>query len=71
MLKTNSISIAKESERGIVEIETLKKVNSDLISIIEETLKIQQEGKVKRNQAEQELTSMENSLKEKLIGIKN
>lgn len=71
MLKTNSISIAKESERGIVEIETLKKVNNDLISIIEETLKIQEEGKVKRNQAEQELASIENSLKEKLIGIKN
>lgn len=71
MLKTNSISIAKESERGIVEIETLKKVNNDLISIIEETLKIQEEGKVKRDQAEQELTSMENNLKMKLIDIKN
>lgn len=71
ILKTNSISIAKESEKGIVEVEILKKVNSDLISVIEDTLRIQEEGKVKRSQAEQELTTMENSIKEKLISIKN
>jgi uncharacterized protein YaaN involved in tellurite resistance len=70
MLKQGSIEVAKESERGIVEIETLKKVNSDLISTIEETLKIQQEGKVKRQQAEADLTVMEKELKAKLTNVK-
>ena len=44
LLKQNTIDVAKESERGIVDIETLKKVNADLIETIEETIKIQQEG---------------------------
>lgn len=71
MLKQNSIGVAKESERGIVEIETLKKVNADLISTIEETLRIQQEGKAKRQQAEVELANLEQELKNKLIAAKN
>jgi uncharacterized protein YaaN involved in tellurite resistance len=70
MLKDTSIGVAKEAERGIVEIETLKKVNKDLIDTIEETIKIQQEGSVKRQQAEAELLSMENELKQKLINVK-
>lgn len=70
MLKESTIGIAKENERGIVDIETLKKVNGDLISTIEETLKIQQEGKEKRRQAEIELTNIEKELKDKLISIK-
>lgn len=70
MLKQNSVDVAKESERGIVDIETLKKVNNDLISTIEETLKIQAEGKIKRQQAEVELATMETELKEKLKTIK-
>lgn len=69
MLKQSSIGVAKESERGIVEIETLKKVNDDLITTIEETLKIQQEGREKRREAEQELKQMENSLKERLTSL--
>jgi uncharacterized protein YaaN involved in tellurite resistance len=70
MLKDSSISIAKESERGIVEIETLKKVNDDLISTIEETLKIQAEGKAKRAQAEVELQKMEADLKARLATVR-
>lgn len=70
LLKDNTIGVAKESERGIVEIETLKKVNADLISTIEETLKIQAEGKVKRQQAEVELVKIEKELKDKLISLK-
>ncbi|MBO7485994.1 MAG: toxic anion resistance protein [Spirochaetaceae bacterium] len=70
MLKENSIGTAKEMERGIVEIETLKKVNADLISTIEETLKIQEEGRNKRAAAESELAKMESELKDKLTGIK-
>jgi uncharacterized protein YaaN involved in tellurite resistance len=71
MLKDSSIEIAKESEKGIVEIETLKKVNSDLISTIEETLKIQADGKQKRIQAEGELQKIETDLKAKLVSLKN
>lgn len=70
MLKDNSIQIAKETERGIVEIETLRKVNSDLISTLEETLRIQADGKIKRQQAEVELVKIEKELKDKLIALK-
>lgn len=71
LLKTSSIEVAKESERGIVDIETLKKVNSDLIQTIEETIRIQQEGREKRMQAEAELRNMENELKQKLMDVKD
>ena len=70
MLKESTIGIAKENERGIVDIETLKKVNGDLISTIEETLKIQQEGREKRKQAEVELQNIEKELKDKLMGVR-
>ncbi len=69
LLKTGSIDIAKESEKGIVEIETLKKVHESLISTIDETLKIQAEGRTKRAQAEIEITKLENELKAKLTRI--
>ena len=59
------------SERSPKEIETLKKVNTDLISTIEETLKIQADGKVKRQQAEGELVRLENDLKDKLLSLKS
>ena len=70
MLKTNTIETAKENERGLVDIETLKKTQENLISTLEETMKIQQEGRAKRRQAEQELSSMENELKQKLLDMK-
>ncbi len=71
MLKQGSIEVAQQSERGIVDLETLKKVNDDLISTIEETLKIQADGKIKRATAEQELVKMEGQLKAKLSEIKS
>lgn len=70
MLKTNTIETARENERGLVDIETLKKTQQNLISTLEETMKIQQEGRLKRRQAEQELATMENELKQKLLEIK-
>ncbi|MDX8346317.1 toxic anion resistance protein [Rossellomorea sp. YZS02] len=70
MLKTNSIETAKENERGIIDIDTLKKTQENLITTIEETLAIQAEGRQKRQQAEQEMVTMENDLKEKLIEIR-
>ncbi|MCB1178899.1 MAG: toxic anion resistance protein [Leptospiraceae bacterium] len=71
MLKSGSIEIAKESERGIVELDTLKKLNTDLIQTLEETLKIQTEGKQKRKTAEVELLKMESDLKAKMLEVKN
>ena len=70
MLKVNTIETAKENERGLVDIETLKNTQANLISTLEETLRIQEEGRHKRRHAEQELAVMENELKQKLLEIK-
>ena len=67
MLKTTTIEIAKESERGIVDIETIKKANTDIITTIDEVLRIQKEGREKRMQAEQELITAENELKNHIL----
>ncbi len=67
LLKQNSIEVARESERGIVDLETLKKVNADLIATIEETIKIQQEGRAARKNAEVELAGIEQQLKQTLL----
>lgn len=66
-LKQNTIEVAKESERGIIEIETLKKTNRDLIDTIEETIKIHQEGYTQRQQAEKDLLLIEEELKQTLL----
>lgn len=66
-LKMATVETAKESERGIVDIETLKYTNESLISTLDEVLKIQIEGKQKRIEAEAELTKIENELKTKLL----
>ncbi|PLR88455.1 toxic anion resistance protein [Bacillus halotolerans] len=70
LLKTNTIETVKANERGIVDIDTLKKVQESLISTLEETLTIQEEGRLKRRQAEEELLMMEGDLKQKLLAIK-
>ncbi|AXI10252.1 toxic anion resistance protein [Oceanobacillus zhaokaii] len=70
MLKVNTIETAKENERGLVDIETLKKTQEHLLSTIEETLRIQTEGREKRYQAERDLESMENELKQKLLELR-
>ncbi len=66
-LKVATIESAKESERGIVDIETLKHTNEQLISTLDEVLRIQEEGKQKRAAAEVELGNIENELKQKLL----
>ncbi|MDR0198010.1 MAG: toxic anion resistance protein [Oscillospiraceae bacterium] len=70
-LKINTIDAAKESERSIVDIETLKHTNQALISTLDEVLRIQQEGKVKRREAETELVKIEEELKTKLLDIRD
>ncbi|WP_397538403.1 toxic anion resistance protein [Rummeliibacillus pycnus] len=69
MLKVNTIETAKENERGLVEIETLKKTQENLISTIEETLQIQADGRQKRKAAEIEIARMEEDLKQRLLAI--
>lgn len=67
MLKINSIETAKENDRSIVDIETVRKVNEDLITTIEETIQIQRDGRAKRQSAEQELQQLEERLKNTLL----
>jgi uncharacterized protein YaaN involved in tellurite resistance len=69
-LKQNTIEVANESERGIIEIETLKQVNKDLIDTINETIKIQQEGRARREKAEEELLAIEGELKDSLLAAR-
>lgn len=69
MLKMATIETAKESERGIVDIETLKETNKSLIYTLDEVLKIQEDGRSKRRSAEQELGRIEEELRQKLLTI--
>ncbi|MDW0113722.1 toxic anion resistance protein [Sporosarcina saromensis] len=69
MLKVNSIETAKENERGIIEIDTLKKTQENLIQTIEETLVIQADGRAKRKAAEVEIARMEEELKQRLLAV--
>ena len=66
-LKSATIEAAKESERGIVDIETLQHTNNQLISTLDEVMQIQKDGKAKRADAEKQLVGIENQLKEKLL----
>ncbi len=68
-LKMATIETAKESERGIVDIETLKTTNESLISTLDEVMRIQQEGRQKRREAETEMQRLEGELKQKLLQI--
>lgn len=66
-----SVETARESERGIVDLETLKKTNADLIQTLDDVIKIQKEGRRKRQEAESEMRRMENELKNKLLEIQH
>ncbi|CUU45995.1 toxic anion resistance protein [Clostridium beijerinckii] len=69
-LKMSTIETAKESERGIVDIETLKNTNESLISTLDEVLRIQSEGREKRKAAEAELQEIEGKLKDRLLQMR-
>jgi uncharacterized protein YaaN involved in tellurite resistance len=66
MLHTSTVEIATENERGIVDIETLQHTNEELIATLDDLIRIQDEGRQKRRDAELELTSIEQTLKERL-----
>ena len=69
-LRETSVEVARESERGIVDIETLKATNEQLIGTLDEVVQIQTEGRAKRRAAEGELIKIENDLREKLLSMK-
>lgn len=70
MLKDNTIATARENERGLVDLDTLKKTQENLIATLEEVIHIQEEGREKRRQAEQEFLTMGDELKQKLTELK-
>lgn len=70
-LHTASVETAKEAERGIVDIETLKKTNAELIQTLDDVVKIQENGRTQRLAAEAEMAKMENELKNKLLDIRS
>ena len=67
ILKQNTIDVAKESERGLVDIEALKKANQNLVSTMNEAVRIQKEGHEKRMAAEQELLKIEDEIRQTLL----
>ncbi len=69
MLKQSTVDIAREAERGVIDIDTLRKTQANLVGALEETLEIQKTGRQQRRLAEQELTAMENELHDKLLAI--
>ena len=69
-LHTGSVAVAKESERGIVDVETLKATNEHLISTLEEVRQIQEDGRSRRAEAEVELVHIEDELKQKLLELR-
>ncbi len=69
-LHTGSVAIAKEAERGVVDLETLKKTNQELITALDEVRQIQDQGRLSRAKAEDDLAKIEDELKKKLLEIK-
>ncbi|WP_436952139.1 toxic anion resistance protein [Staphylococcus shinii] len=70
LLKQNALDTATENERGVVDIETLKTTQNDIIETIEQTLQIQEQGRNKRKQAESELNQLESELQNQLLDMK-
>lgn len=70
LLKDNTIETARANEEGLIDIEILRKTQDNLVTALEETLRIQSEGRVKRQQAQIELQGMEENLKQRLLHLK-
>ena len=69
MLKISTIETARENERGIIDLETLQKTQQNLIETLEETLQIQQEGRMCRKAAEIELNRLEDTMQRQLLQL--
>jgi uncharacterized protein YaaN involved in tellurite resistance len=71
LLRDGSAKVGREVERGIVDVETLQKVNADLVATLEDTIRIQEEGRVKRVEAESEIGRLQVELRQKLIELRS
>jgi len=71
LLREGQAKVGREVERGVVDVETLRKVNSDLIATLEETIRIQDEGRRKRLEAEGEIVQLQGDLRQKLIELRS
>ena len=71
LLHEGSVKVGREVERGVVDVETLKKVNDELVATIEETIQIQNEGRARRVQAEGEIAAMQHDLRQKLLELRS
>ena len=69
LLKQGTIEVAKESERAIVDVETLSKTNADIIETLDSVIEIHKNGRIKRMEAEKELQAIEKELKDKMLEI--
>ena len=70
ILKQGSIEIAKQSERAIVDVETLQKTNNDLIETLDKVIEVHKQGRIKRQESERVLQDIEKELKAKMLEIK-
>jgi uncharacterized protein YaaN involved in tellurite resistance len=71
LLRSGSAKVAREVERGVIDVETLRKVNADLVATLEETIKIQEEGRAKRVEAEGEIGRLQTDLRQKLLELRS
>jgi uncharacterized protein YaaN involved in tellurite resistance len=71
LLREGSAKVGREVERGVVDVETLQKVNADLIATLEETIQIQEEGRARRVQAEGEIGRLQVELRQKLLELRS
>jgi uncharacterized protein YaaN involved in tellurite resistance len=71
LLKEGSAKVGREVERGVVDVETLQKVNADLVATLEDTIRIQEEGRAKRVEAEAEIGRLQVELRQKLIELRS
>ena len=70
LLKIGSAKVGKEVERGVIDVETLRKVNADLVTTLEETIRIQDEGRARRAEAEGEIAQLQTDLRQKLLELR-
>ena len=70
LLREGQAKVGREVERGIVDVETLRKVNADLVTTLEETIRIQDEGSARRAQAEGEIAQLQMDLRQKLLELR-
>jgi uncharacterized protein YaaN involved in tellurite resistance len=70
LLKVGSAKVGREVERGVIDVETLRKVNADLVTTLEETIRIQDEGRARRAEAEGEIAQLQTDLRQKLLELR-